>query len=292
MRFRSVHAVTWTVPDLGASVAAFRDGLDFQLIEQGPVSQALASRWQTPAMAGASQAVLQPANGASAYVRLVESEPVAGYAPLMTHGWNAVEFLVQDVHGLAERLAESPFEIIGPPRDLLDNDAVIAMQVKGPGDVLLYLTEMRHAGLQKTFGAARCPVDRFFICILGVANQPKTVDFYRPFAVRFNTRRQFRITSIARAHGLDPETARFDIASVVMTEPYRIETDAYPETALPRPVREGELPPGLALVSIWVDDADATLDWEFVDDPAIGPYRSALIQGPDDELVELLATGD
>ena len=289
MGFQSIHAVTWSVPDLAASVSAFREWLGFLPVSEGVLGDDAAAHLGAPGDSGAAMAVLRPANQAPAYVRLVEAPSVPGYAPLMTFGWNAVEFLVEDVHGLAERLAASPFEIIGPPRDLLDNDAVIAMQVKGPGEELLYLTEMRHQGLRKTFGAATCTVDRFFIAILGVSDQARTVDFYRPFAQRINIRRQFRITSIARAHGLDPDTARFDIASAVMSGPYRIETDAYPDTAVTRPVREGHLPPGLAVVSVLADADSPGVNWRGGSSWPGSATRSCLLNGPDSERLELLA---
>lgn len=288
MKLRSVRAVTWTVPDHAASEQAFNRYLGYRTVLRGEVDTRLAESWGVPEVAGSPFAVLEPASGRAVYVRLIESPPTDGYAPLMTYGWNAAEFHVQDVHGLHESLSDSPFEIIGPPRDLLDNGAVLAMQVMGPGQELLYLTELRHAGLQSTFGRAEAPVDRLFIAVLGVADQARTVAFYEPMAQRINRRRRFRITRLAIAHGLDPETARFDIASAVMRDAFRIETDAYPDSAVKRPRRAGRLPAGLAMVSVVVDGAQAPMQSTRRNEV---PYHGAgmqLIQGPDGEWLEVL----
>jgi hypothetical protein len=277
-KFRAIRAVTWTVPDLDASVEAFERWLRQRRLDHGIVSEDLADRWQAPACAGARFCVLGPASGAPVQLRLVESEPTPGWAPLRTFGWNAAELHVQDVHGLARQLADSPFEIIGPPRDLLDNGAVTAMQVLGPGRELLYLTQIDHAGMQATYGKAACAVDRVFIAVLGVANPTATIEHYRPWATRVTRRRSFPITVLARAHGLDPAIARFDITSLVMAERFRIETDAYPESAVKRPVRTGHLPPGLALLTVEVDHL-----------PEEG---QRMLRGPDGEWLELVLPGE
>ena len=288
MKFQSVRGVTWTVPCLAKSRRAFEDCLGFVTLDSGRVSEGCAQFWDSPRAEGCRYAVLQPESGARVFVRLVEAPIPDDYAPLRSFGWNAVEFHVRDIEGLSKRLENSPFEVIGPPRDLMDNNAVIAMQVLGPGQEFLYLTEMRHEGLRKTFGQAQCEVDRAFITVLGVSDQPRTIDFYAPFAVRMNIRKQFRITGLARAHGLDPERARFDIASVVMTQAFRIETDAYPDTAAPRSVTPGLLAPGLAMVSVVVTDADKSLDWQTLRGFEECEESMALLIGPDGEFIELL----
>lgn len=288
MKFRSVRAVTWAVPDVETSAAAFEQALGCRRVSAGEVAGSLAEFWEAPAAAGRHCVVLQPDSGARVFMRFVESTAVAGYAPLMTYGWNAAELHVQDVRGLARSLENSAFSIIGPPRDLLGNDSVVAMQVLGPGQELLYLTQISHPGMQATYGSASSPVDRVFIAVLGVSDQQNSMAFYAPYAVRQTQRKQFKITVLANAHGLDPEQARFDIASVVMAEQYRIETDAYPASACERPVREGHLPPGMAMVSVGVDRLPRGLRSEV---PAGWPYhggRVGMLRGPDGEWLECL----
>jgi catechol 2,3-dioxygenase-like lactoylglutathione lyase family enzyme len=291
MRFRSVRAVTWAVPDAAASAAAFERWLGYRPVWRGEVTPELAAAWNAPASVRAPCRVMRPASGEEVYLRFVESPPVPGYQPLKTFGWNAAELHVQDVQGLAATLDGSPFSVIGGPRDLLENGAVIALQVQGPGGELLYLTEMRHPGMRETYGYATAVVGRVFIVVLGVSDPPRSMDFYRPFAVRTTERRAFPIKVLANAHGLDPEQARFDIASVVMEERFRIETDAYPETARPRPALQGRLPPGMCMVSVAVS-GDLPAECTPCHAPHSPPYMDenlAMLHGPDGEWLELLA---
>ena len=63
--------------------------------------------------------------------------------PYTTYGWSASELIVQDVDQLADDLADSPFEIIGPPKNLSFTDDIRAMQVLGPANEILYLTQVK-----------------------------------------------------------------------------------------------------------------------------------------------------
>jgi len=290
VRFRSVCAVTWTVPDAAASAAAFAQWLGFRRVAEGHVNVTQAAFWGAPAAVGAPFQMLQPASGAQVFLRLIEAPVVPGYAPLETFGWNAAEMHVADVGRLADRLRASPFRVVGGPRDLLENNAVIAMQVLGPGGEMLYLTEMRHAGMRKIYGFAVSEVDRVFIAVLGASDQARTMDFYRPCAARTTKRRAFPIKVLAAAHGLDPDTARFDIASAVMEEAFRIEVDAYPDSARARPVVPGHLPPGMCMVSVQVDElpgASSVIPGGLIYERA----PAAMLRGPDGEMIELLRAG-
>ena len=87
------------------------------------------------------------------------------------------------------------------------------------------------------------------------------------------------------------------MASAILDDKFRIEIDGYPDTATPRPVQAGRLPPGLSMVSFRVDS---------VDDLPVAALRSsknlsslpnrrgpaALVRGPDDELLELVVARD
>ena len=81
---------------------------------------------------------------------------------MTTFGWNATELLVKDPDALAEQLVTgSAFRMIGPPKDLwAAPDAPRAMQVKGPGNEVLYLTR----NLDFDFSGY---VDRVFIMVVG-----------------------------------------------------------------------------------------------------------------------------
>lgn len=285
MRLQAVRALTWAVPDAEASAAAFREWLGYREAGDFVLATDLATALDAPRAAGTRGLALRPASGEAVELRFVQSEPVAGYAPLGTFGWNAAELHVRDAHALARRLEKSPFRIIGQPRDLLGNGAVHAMQVLGPGGELLYLTRIDHAGMRRTYGAAGAAVGRVFIVVLGASDPPRTLAHYAPLARRTARRGEFRITVLARAHGLDPESARFSLDSVVMDGRFRIEVDGYPPTAQPRPRRSRDLPPGLFLVSATVDALDPALDTRTA---STGGGRAALLRGPDGEWLELV----
>ena len=132
-----------------------------------PISTGLAQTWACPGEAGQDFLLLKPASDVDFWMRLVAAEPVADYRPLTTYGWNASEIIVQDVDRLAEQLADSPFEIIGPPEDLSFSDAIRAMQVRGPADEVVYLTQFKRPVPEFDVPDALSFVDRVFIMIVG-----------------------------------------------------------------------------------------------------------------------------
>jgi len=164
----SVRAVTYSAANFDASVQAMQTCLNYKIVGAGEISKPLASLWNAPAVAGKRYSVLAPESDESFYVRFIESPVTPGYEPLKTYGWNATEFLGQDVYALAKELETSPYTIIGGPRDLMENGAAIALQVHGPSDEVFYFTELNGRNFQKFYGVANCKVDRAFITILGV----------------------------------------------------------------------------------------------------------------------------
>lgn len=286
MKLEAIRAITWSVPDPAVSLRAFTATLGLEPVAEGRLSARQAEAWSTPALAGARFAAVTSPDRPRVLLRFVEAAPDAAAAedpsrggiPLVTTGWNAAELHVRDVAGLANRLEGGPFEILGPPRDLLGNGAVRAMQVQGPGRELLYLTEITQAGMQRTYGRAEAPVGRPFIVVLGARDHTRSLGHYEPLA-RFTTDpRPFRVTVLARAHGLDPETSEFTIASAVLQQRFRIEIDAYPKAATRRQWADGALPPGLGLVTVSVSGG------------AQGE-QPMILEGPDGEWLECLPAG-
>ena len=138
---KSILVVTIAVVRLNGIEQAYDEYLDYETVERGQVSAQAAAAWGAPAASGRDYLLMQPESGDPVYLRFIESAPVDGYAPMKTFGWNAVELLTTDPDRMAERLAGSPFEIVGPPADLWEApDAPRAMQAIGPGNELLYLT--------------------------------------------------------------------------------------------------------------------------------------------------------
>jgi len=267
--------------------------LGYRVVERGDISADLANSWGTPNMVGRAYILMQPESGVDVFIRAVETDGVAGYRPMTTFGWNAFEIIVDDVYALSEKLQRSPFEIVGGPESIVEGSTIHAVQVIGPSQEVLYLTQ------QTDPMDTRLPdpvsfVDRPFIMVLSGPDVSAIEHFYgTQFAVTARPRTDYVIAIIARALGL-AEDYLFPMGFLTLGAPgHFIELDGYPETASPRPRSDGQLPPGNALVSFSVKQLDG-LDLNFISSPvsatslAYGEQRSATFIGPAGELTELI----
>ncbi len=284
---QSILAVTICAEDLPAVEAAYTNYLNYRVVERGTVSATLAAHWNAPAMTGRVWLLLQPESGAPVYLRFVQQANVTDYAPLKSFGWNATELLVQDPDALAERLAGSPFKIVGPPRNLSSNDKIRAMQVIGPANELLYLTRVVPGGTTFKLGSAASPVDHVFIVVAGQPDLETARQFYAAkFQLEVTPPSGVRASVLSKAHGLDPEELH-KLAVVELRETGLIELDQYPPQARARPQRAGELPPGLATVSFAVDSLAGMAASVLPEAPYHG-RRAAMLNGAAGELIELV----
>jgi len=254
---KTILIVTISVLNLGTVETAFRDQLDYRVVERGTVSMELGSVWDAKAMVDREYLVMQPESEALVFIRFIENDAVEGYAPMATHGWNATELLVTDPDALAERLADSPFEIIGPPKDLWEApNAPRAMQTLGPGNEVLYLT--RNVDFPtNTF------VDRVFIMVLGGPSMEAMGGFYRDqLGLAVGEPTPFPISVISRAQERPADTT-YPLAIATISQDFLIELDEYPADTPARPVTDRHLPPGTAMVTFEyageLDDLD--VEW-------------------------------
>lgn len=284
---KSIVIITLTVLNLGPVEQAYRDGLDYRTVERGAISGELSSVWNTPAATGRPFILMQPASKAEVYLRFVEGPEVDGYAPLTTFGWNATELLVTDPDALATKLEGSAFRIIGPPKDLwAAPNAPRAMQTLGPGNEILYLTRNGNFATQ-TF------VDRVFIMVVGGPSMAGFRDFYgAKLGLTVGAATPFPISVISNAQGLPAETT-YPLALAEISADFLIELDEYPGTAGARPIAPGNLPPGTAMVSFYVDALDRIdVAWNAAPRTVTGfPYagrRTGVTIGPAGEWIELI----
>jgi hypothetical protein len=284
--------VTMTAPDLAAVEAAYVSYLKYRVADRGQVSEILAAVWDTPRMIGRDFILMQPESGAGVYLRFVQADPVEGYAPMKTFGWNATEILAQDPDALAEQLADSPFEILGAPKNLSDTSPIRAMQVVGPANEVLYLTRIPPEGAG-TLSPAETFVDRTFIMVLGGPEMESLREFYNQvFAMPVGEPFGARVRLLSRAHGLDLETLH-PLAMASLPKDFGIELDQYPPSATTRPQRFGELPPGIAMVGFRIASLAPVEDY-LISEPLVvesAPYdgrRVGLVRGPAGELIELI----
>ena len=285
---KSIVVVTIAVAQLGPVEDAYERYLDYMNGGSGIVSEATAQVWGAPAAAGKPYLLMRAESGHPALLRFVEAAPVEGYAPMKTHGWNATELLVKDPDAMAERLEDSPFEIVGPPADLWNApNAPRAMQAIGPGNELLYLTRNGQFEI-------KTPVDRVFIMVLGGPSMAAFNDFYGDrLGLAVSEPQPFRIDVLSNALDLSDETV-FPLSIATISREFLIELDEYPEGATQlRPRADGMLPPGVAMVGFAVASIDAfDLDWRAA--PAALPEvpylgaTAAVAVGPAGEWLELI----
>lgn len=293
--FGPIRCVTITCPDPAASAALYTDTLDYTPVEApGFIPADLAASWGAPAEAGQKQILLQPASGEPVFIRLLArddgSEP---YAPLKTWGWNAAELIVRDVDALAQRLADSPWRIIGPPADLSFTDAIRAMQVEGPAGDVLYLTQFKRRLPEFDTPEPRCDVCRTFIVILGGGDLEALKRFYgRHFGVPDAPVIEAEVSVLSNANGLPPQTMH-RICAMPLDGQSFIEADAFPAGTGPRARSADRLAPGIAMVSFEVDDLARvapeveTLAARCAQPPYFGA-RTVTVYGPAGEAIELI----
>jgi hypothetical protein len=290
---KSISIVTILASDLEAVEAAYRHYLDYSAIARGQISESLARSWGAPRMAGRDFILLRPASGEPVYLRFVAAEPVANYAALRSFGWNAAELLVADTDALARRLENSPFRIIGAPRNLSSTDAIRAMQVIGPAGELLYLTRVRPGAAGFELESAQSEVDRVFIVVVGGSDLETLRKFYADkLRLPVSPPAPYRISVLSRAYGMDAEQLH-QLSVARLSSRFLMELDQYPPEAIARPCRAGELSPGIATVGFEIDSLDA-LPLDFISSPAPiseWPYdgrRMAATIGAANELIELI----
>jgi len=290
---RVLRAATLTVPDPAAALACWAAWFDYRAVEHGIVAEDLAFAWGSPGMEGRPFTLARPASGADVFLRFVAGETPAGYRPLRSFGWAAIELCVQDVASLPARLAGSPFEIIGPPRPLDGMPSIIPMQVRGPHGEIVYLTEIRDDLPGIDMPRAACPVDRLFIAVLACADLGRSIEWFeRTLELRFGPETAITYTMLNKAFDL-PAGRKHRIATGLDGRNCLVELDQYPPQATVRPRDAGALPPGVALVTLAVPSLDR-IDGDWIRPPQqqagmlYAGRRAGTLRAPDDTLVELV----
>jgi catechol 2,3-dioxygenase-like lactoylglutathione lyase family enzyme len=288
-----IRIVTICAPDLGATAEAYQQFLNYSVVDKGVLAADLAAVWNAPKMAGHNYLTLQPASQADVYLRLIQNDPVEGFAAMRTFGWNANEILTQDPDVMAERLEGSPFEVIGPPANLSTSKDIRAMQAVGLAGEVIYLTRLPQSGDASALGRAETFVDRTFIVVVGGPDMQAMQRFYHDvLGLPVSEPVGARIRVLSRAHGMSMDT-NHPLSIARLPRNFLIEIDQYPQTATARTHRQGELPPGMAMVAFTTPSLDE-LGGRLLAAPAAiesAPYagrRVGVIRGAAGELIELL----
>jgi hypothetical protein len=282
----AIRAVTTTVPDLDAVEQAYTSFLDYRAVARGVLDDATARGWHAPAAANSRWLAMQPASGESTCLRFVERPATPGFRALTTYGWNATEITVQDVDALAPRFENGPFQVIGPPSDLAGLPMIRAMQVLGPAGECLYLTRIS-ADSGFDLAPALSPVGRVFIAVVGGPDIEALRSFYQTrFGNQPAAAKETRIRVLSRANELPAETTRHALATLPLADGTLFELDRYPAGTGPRPCRDGDLPPGMAIVTCEVDSIDGNSTLSAL--PPFAGARCTIVRGAAGELIELI----
>jgi len=146
-------------------------------------------------------------------------------------------------------LENSPFKIIGAPADLSFTKDIRAMQVLGPADEILYLTQFKKIVPQFDSPKPRCFVDQTFIVVLAGKSLDEMQDyFHNNFGLAKATIIESRIRSISRVFNFPADT-KYKAAALALKDQSMIELDELPKEGNNRFSLDGYLPAGIAMVS-------------------------------------------
>jgi hypothetical protein len=263
-------------------------------VGRNAISRAQADLWGVPGLEGTPALLMAPEAATDFIFRFVELPADPGYRAFKRHGWQAAELIVERVDSLADQFHDSPFEIVAPPMDLSFCPDIRAMQIRGPGGEILYLTEFKKPVPGLDSPPARSAVDRTFIVIVGGASLNDMQQYFNTqFGVPRGQSMDSRVQTMALEFGLSREH-RFRIAALPLLESCYIEADEMPTEAQPLPVELQGLPAGIAMVSFYArspsDSATSGLSAPPDDGP---PYAGAngvsCVRGAAGEVLELIS---
>lgn len=241
---------TITATDPATVAGHYVAHLGYVVCDQGIITPGKADQWRTPNMTGRHYVEMHvpTSTGPGCFVRFIEQAPFPRM-PLLGHGWNAMEVLCQNPYELAKDFSGSAFRVVIPPRPLPFDPDLHAMQVIGPAGELIYFTSLpTHKELLDLRPAER-RVDEPFIAILGGPDIEAMLGFYRTqLATPTLPPSPVNVRIINDEFALG-EDARVPLGIVKLPRFHLIEVDEHPSASQHRPRREGELPPGIAMVS-------------------------------------------
>lgn len=288
-----LRAATVTVSNLSRTKGLYSEYFDYAVVEEGIISAALAKSWQTPKSAGQPYAVMQPSSGAEIYLRFIEQPPVEGFKALRSYGWNAIEICVQDVIAANARMLNSPFEIIGPPNKIPGLDAIHPMQVKGPDEEIVYLTQINDDLPEYNLPRAGSLIDKLFILVMGNSDMDRAAAWMQDkCGLSFGREMEIPYTMIAKAYGT-PLDELHRICTLIHDKDVFLELDQYPEEATTRPRHDGMLVPGCAIGTLFHSDFDH-LPGPWLTEPTVRDgeiykgKRVGVLKDPDGTLIEMV----
>ena len=291
LRFR---AATITTADLKATERDYAALLGYRVRERGRLSRELAMSWGAPRAGGRRYVLMSSDAVPDVLIRAIEARSLPAYRPLTTHGWNAIEIVVRDPDALRRKFAGGPFEVIGEPAFLGGFPTIRAFQVRGRSQEVLYLTAETGDRSRSPLPDPGGEVGRIFIMVLAGPDIEALNRWYSGhFDLTAGVVRERHVGVLVRAQNLAPDQT-VPLTTVRLGQPGNLlELDGYPPAAGARPQRRGDLPPGIALVTVAVRELPA-LDLPLLSPPRVregalyGGRLAATVRGPAGELLELI----
>lgn len=248
-----IRSVTITTPDIELAVDSYCKLLGFSEVERGRVGASDPLAMIAPKTVGNTWVKIQAANPQLGAIVFLSGD----YHPpetFRTLGWGAVEILVSNVDTLIERCLDSPFEVLNPPITVGSGSSLRAAQLRGPSGEGIYLTEILADPPGFTLPHAEHLVEGIFIAVLAASDLDISRDLLlNTFALRLVTDHFLPIRILNKAFDLPTDTLH-RISSVQLSGKCVIETDQYPTNAETRRQTDGDLPPGIAVVSVYAPD--------------------------------------
>ena len=288
---KSILMVWVLAQNLALTQEAYEDYLGYRSVDAGVMSAELAAAIDRPELANRRFVTMMPRSGPQVGLRLVEGD-VSGYVPMKRVGWSAIELLVKDPEQLESELPGSAFRHLQGPDFLTEQKNILAMQVTGPNQELLYLTHMIDP--TKSFLRPQPspePVGHTFIMVMGSPDLEASLAFWRRyFDNGIVGPIPYRIGVLSDAYDLPGETLH-PLALVSMSAGYGIEIDQYPDDATAVPAPEGERG-GVILVSLSVDPEGlkAPLPWRLPYTNAAGAVEGGVMILPSGAPIEIALT--
>jgi len=292
-----IRAATLTVENLKRSQAAYCKWLNYKTVERGEIDEDLAASWGTPGTAGQPYCILRPASKAPVYIRLIEQPARKDYEPLRTYGWAAIEICNQDTLKVNARMEKSPFEIIGPPKELDGMPAIFPMQVQGLDKEIVYLTEIRENLEDYDLPRAKSFIDKLFILVMACSDLEVTGKWLEEHLLISKGRSiEIIYSMINNAFDLPADT-KHALATLKHERDVFLEIDTYPRGATLRPRHDGMLPPCGAIGSFIHPEFDKLIavnkgQWITRPVPRDGVMykgkRAGTLRDPDGTLIEMI----
>ena len=284
-----ITAVTITTSDLNRIVEVYEKFLKYRVTKTGQITSKESSAWNADLLTNTDYVVVQPEKSDDFSFRFIHQPDHSNYIAFKSTGWNAAALIVDDVDGLAVELENSPFKIIGAPADLSFTKDIRAMQVIGPANEILYLTQFKKNVPEFDSPKPRCSVDQTFIVVLAGKSLDEMQDYFHDnFGLAKATIIESRIRSISRVFNY-PEDTKYKTAALALTGQSMIELDELPKVGNNRFSMNGYLSAGIAMVSfLYYESPEASKNTYPSSLPSHESILCSVQKGTTNELIELI----